>query len=163
MLNIKEILKTLDIHNVKYIVIGGTAAVTQGSVHLTFDFDICYARDKSNLENIVKALAPFHPTLRGAPEDLPFIFDAKTLQLGCNFTLSTDIGDIDLLGEITGLGNYNKAKEYSDELEIYGIPCLVLNLEGLIKSRKAVKREKDKILIIELEALLEIQKKGKQK
>lgn len=123
----------------------------------------CYARDKENLENLVKALKPFHPYLRGAEKGLPFIFDALTLKKGLNFTFSTDIGDIDILGEVTGLGSYDEVLKYSETLEIYEIPCNVLTLEGLIKAKKASKRPKDLILLKELEAILEIQRQQKKK
>lgn len=85
MLDVKKILKNLNTYNVKYIVVGGTAAIAQGSLRLTFDLDLCYARDKENLESIVKALSPFNPYLRGTPKDLPFIFDAKTLSYNSRF------------------------------------------------------------------------------
>ncbi|MBI5749051.1 MAG: hypothetical protein HZA00_07980 [Nitrospinae bacterium] len=164
MLNLKEILATLKNHNIFFVLIGGQAATAQGSVYLTRDVDICHARDKENLEKIVKALSPFHPYLRGAPKDLPFIFDLKTIQAGLNFTFSTDIGDIDLIGEIQGVGYYNDAIKYSETMEIYGMQCHVLTIEGLIKSKKAAGRPKDKPVIKELEALLEIRKqKGKNK
>ncbi|MEW6006857.1 MAG: hypothetical protein AB1595_01710 [bacterium] len=161
MLDIKKILESLNKHNVRYIVVGGTAAIAQGSARLTFDFDICYARDKENLKNIVMAIAPFHPYLRGAPKNLPFIFDAKTLQMGLNFTFSTDVGDIDLIGELSGLGDYNEVLKYAGKSQIYNIDCHILLLEGLIKNKKTVAREKDKEALIELEALLEIQKQQK--
>lgn len=162
-LNFKKILTTLKNHNVKFILIGGRAAVVYGSSYPTYDVDICYARDKDNLGNIVKALSLFHPTLRGAPKDLPFIFDAKTLKNGLNFTFSTDIGDIDLLGEVKGLGTYDEVMKYSETMEIYNMECYVLSLEGLIKNKKAVGREKDKGALIELEALLEIRKRMKKR
>ncbi|UCD85611.1 MAG: hypothetical protein JSU92_05315 [Deltaproteobacteria bacterium] len=163
MLDLKEILTTLRNNNVHFVLIGGQAAVIQGSAYLTRDVDICYARDKENLENIVRALAPFHPYLRGAPKDLPFIFDAKTLHLGLNFTFSTDIGDIDLIGEVKGIGNYNDVLNYSETLEIYEMPCDVLKIEGLIRSKKAVGRQKDQIHVKELEALREIRKQHEEK
>lgn len=164
MLNLKEILTTLKNHNICFVLIGGQAAVAQGSAYLTWDIDICHARDKENLENIVKALSPFHPYLRGAPKGLPFIFDLKTLRTGLNFTFSTDIGDIDLIGEIQGVGYYEDALKYSETMEIYGMQCHVLTIEGLIKSKKAAGRPKDEPVIKELKALLGIRKqKGKNK
>lgn len=164
MVKIKEFLSQLNSHNIKFIIIGGQAAVLQGSAYITVDIDICYSRDKKNLENIVKALSPFHPYLRGSPKDLSFIFDSKTLQSGLNFTFSTDIGDIDLIGEIQGIGYYNDALKYSETMEIYGIPCHVLTIEGLIKSKKSAGRPKDEPVIKELKALLEIRRqKGKNR
>jgi predicted nucleotidyltransferase len=158
MTDVEKLLKQLHRHAVKYVLIGGMAAVAQGSSYLTADVDLCYARDDDNLKRLAQALAPFHPTLRGAPPGLPFKLDAPTLRSGLNFTLSTDIGDLDLIGEVTGLGNYERVIEFSEVLDIYGIPCHVMTLEGLIVSKKAVGRPKDLKLITELEALLEIRK-----
>jgi len=160
MLKVKEIIEQLNSNNVNFIIIGGIAAISQGSAHFTNDIDICYARDKENLENLVKALILFHPYLRGASKNLPFIFDVKSLEMGLNFTFSTDVGDIDLLGEITGIGNYDAVVKYSETLEIYGISCQVMTIEGLIKSKKAISRSKDIAVIKELEALLEIKKQS---
>jgi len=62
------------------------------------------ARTNKNMERLAKALQPFHPVLRGAPPGLPFRCDAKTIASGLNFTLTTDLGDLDFLGEVAGLG-----------------------------------------------------------
>jgi hypothetical protein len=75
---------------------------------LVGDLDLCYARDRANLEHLAAALTPFRPTLRGAPAGLPFRLDAETLHSGLNFTLSTEAGDLDLLGELTGVGGYTQ-------------------------------------------------------
>lgn len=163
MLNLKEILNTLKKNNLHFILIGGQAAVVHGSAYLTHDVDVCYARDKENLENIVKALKAFNPFLRGAEKDLPFIFDAETLQKGLNFTFSTDIGAIDLIGEVSGIGGYDEVIKYSETLEIYGMQCHVLTVEGLIKSKKAAGREKDRIVIKEMEALIQIKRRKENK
>jgi len=163
VVKVKEILNRLKFNNVKFIVVGGMAAIAQGSAHLTADIDICYAREKENLENLVKALTPFHLYLRGAPRDLPFIFDARTLKAGLNFTFSTDVGDIDLIGELSGIGYYDEVIKLSEETEIYNQRCYVLTLEGLIQNKKAVARKKDLELLTELEALREIRKRKEEK
>lgn len=74
-----------------------------------------------------------------------------------NFTLRTDMGDIDLLGEVTALGTYKDALAASDVMDAYGRPCRVLNLNALIHTKKAGGRTKDLLAIPELEALKEIQ------
>ena len=100
----RELLETLSRAEVRFVVICGVALVLRGSVRLTVDLDICYARDKANLDRLAAALAPLHPRLRGTPKELPFIWDAQTLRSGLNFTLKTDAGDVDVLGEVTGIG-----------------------------------------------------------
>ncbi|MDI6736320.1 MAG: nucleotidyltransferase [bacterium] len=162
MVKVRKLLPQLKLYNVRFIIIGGQAAVLQGSAYITADIDICYARDKENLENIVKALIPFHPYLRGVEKGLPFIFDTKTLEMGLNFTFTTDIGDIDILGEIKGIGTYDEVIKHSEVIQIYDMPCNVLTIEGLIKSKKTVGRPKDEAVIKEMEAILEIrQQQGK--
>ncbi len=94
----------------EFVIIGGVAATFHGSAAVTFDLDICYSKDDENLARLAKALGPFHPRPRGFPENLPFLWDARTLRNGSLFTLATDLGDIDLLGEVTGLGSYSDVK-----------------------------------------------------
>ena len=79
-----------------------------------------------------------------------------------NFTLTTDVGDLDILAEVTGMGNYEQVLAFSEEMEIFGISCKVLTLEGLIKAKRAAKRAKDLRLLPELEALLEMSKATKK-
>jgi hypothetical protein len=94
------------------------------------DLDVCYARTEENFERIARALAPFRPWLRGAPRDLPFTLDARTLRNGLNFMLSTEIGDVDLLGELTGVGGYAALAPHAAEMELYGHMLRVISLEG---------------------------------
>jgi hypothetical protein len=83
---------------VEFIVLGGQAAALLGSPVPTFDVDLCYRRTPDNLCRLAEALTELHPTLRGAPPDLPFRLDAESLALGANFTFNTDLGPLDLLG-----------------------------------------------------------------
>jgi hypothetical protein len=70
----------------------------------------------------VRALAPLNPYLRGAPIGLPFRFDVETVRRGLNFTLTTEAGPMDVLGEITGVGDYGAVFAVSEELSLYGQP-----------------------------------------
>jgi predicted nucleotidyltransferase len=159
----ERLLQTLHAARVKFVLIGGLAAVAHGTATLTGDVDICYARDQENLERLAQALAPFHPRLRGAPPDLPFRLDPPTLRAGLNFTLTTDLADLDLLGEVLGLGTYDAVHAASEEIEVYGLPCAVLTLEGLIRAKRAAGRPKDLRALHELEALLALKREDKER
>lgn len=152
-LDIEGILRTLTNHQVRFILVGGLAMRLQGSAHITDDLDICYDRAPENLAALVTALAPFHPNMRGAPPGLPFRLDIPTIQAGLNFTLMTDLGDLDLLGEVAGVGRYEQALAQSEEKTTYGLSIRVLTLEGLLASKKAAGRRKDQNHILELEEL----------
>ena len=132
----------------------------QGSAYLTKDVDFCYARNAENFHRLAEALQAHHPRLRGAPAGLPFRFDARTISQGLNFTLTTDLGDIDFLGEVTGLGAYPEVKAAAETHIIDGIPVSVLSLTGLIQSKRAAGRQKDLYVLPELEALNELKKKS---
>ena len=156
MIELRQAIETLARHGVEFIVVGGVAMNLHGSAHVTFDLDICYDRQRVNLKRIVAALAPYHPRLRGLPENLPSIWDEQVLRSGTNFTLTTDIGDIDLLGEVAGVGSYSDAVAASVTVPLYGVECRILTLDSLIASKRAAGRAKDLLVLPELEALREV-------
>jgi predicted nucleotidyltransferase len=156
MNDFERTLKILCDAGVRFVVIGGVAASAHGSAHLTYDLDICYDRARDNIERLAKALEPHRPRLRGVPDDLPFRFDTTTIGNGMNFTLTTDLGDIDLFGEVIGIGGYKDVKALSITVVLLGYQCDVLSLEGLIQSKRATARPKDLLTLPEVEALREI-------
>ena len=98
-MDFEEALRTLVDGGVRFVIVGGAAATAHGSTQLTQDLDIVYDRAPENVDRLVGALAPLHPYLKGAPPGLPFGFDRDTVLAGLNFTLTTDLGDLDVLGE----------------------------------------------------------------
>lgn len=155
----RKLVETLVAGEVNFIIIGGWAAIFNGSPRLTFDFDVVYERTKSNIARLAATLAPIHPYLRGAPPGLPFCFDDKTIRAGLNFTLVTDFGDLDVLGEIVGGGTYTDLLPHTFEVSVSGLKCRCLNLETLIKVKRATGRTKDLLVLSELQALLDLQQK----
>ncbi len=153
MTNIAEILVALSRANVSFVVIGGIAGIAHGAARVTFDLDIVYGRSKENVERLVLALAPHHPYLRGAPPGLPFMFDVETVLHGLNFTLTTDLGDLDVLGEVIGGGSYENLAVHSREIEAFGVTCRCVTLAKLIELKRAAGRPKDFEAIAELELL----------
>lgn len=163
MLPSQDLLNCLLDQGVDFVVIGGVAAVVHGSAYVTRDLDLCYSRTAESLDRIVAALKPQNPRLRGAPPDLPFKWDARTLRAGLNFTLDTDMGAIDLLGEVAGIGGYQEALAASEPIELFGRPCRVLTLEALIRSKRAAGRQRDMEHVMALEALQELRSKKTEK
>ena len=140
---------------VEFIVVGGAAATIHGSARVTRDLDVVYRRTAQNIERLVAALAPCHPYLRGAPPGLPFQWDEDTLRRGLNFTLTTSVGDVDLLGEITGGGGYDALLPHSAAVHAFGVELRCLTLDKLIQVKRAAGRPRDLEAIAELEALRE--------
>jgi hypothetical protein len=157
MSDFRGLLGALSAANVEFVIVGGLAATAHGSARLTQDIDIVYSRAAANLDRLIVALAPLRPYLRGAPEGLPFHWGVATLQRGLNFTLTTTIGDIDLLGEIAGGGGFEALVPHTVELDMFGFRCPCLDLPTLIHVKRAAGRPKDLEVLAELEALLEEQ------
>jgi hypothetical protein len=153
--NFPELIRTLTSSRVEFIILGGVAARAHGSARLTDDLDIAYRRTSDNIERVIDALKPYGPYLRGAPPNLPFIWDARTIANGLNFTLSTTLGAVDLLGEVTGGGGYDNLLSHTVTQEIFGYDCKCLDVQTLIKVKRAAGRPKDLEAIAELEAILE--------
>lgn len=150
-----SIIRTLTGHGVEFIVVGGVAANLFGSARLTYDLDIVYSRKEANLRQIVKALENANPYLRGAPLGLPFKLDLRTLKNGLNFTLTTDLGPIDLLGEVPGARSYEELLNDSIEINEQDLAFRCVTLPRLIQLKNAAGRPKDLESLAELRAILE--------
>lgn len=155
MTDFNALLRLLTENQVEFIIVGGAAATAHGSARLTLDLDIVYKRSSENIARIVNALRPIKPYLRGAPPGLPFDWSVETIAKGLNFTLITTLGALDLLGEIVGGGGYDQLFPEIIEVEIAGVNCLCLNLERLIKVKRAAGRPKDLETVAELQQILD--------
>jgi hypothetical protein len=67
--------------------------------------------------------------------------------------LTTSVGDLDLLGEVTGGGRYEDLLAHSQSIPLLGTTCRCVSLDGLIRIKRAAGRPKDLEAIAELEAL----------
>ena len=153
MVDFARLLRVLSDSKTEFIVIGGFAATAHGSAHVTVDLDVVYRRTPENVARLAAALAPLHPYLRGAPEGLPFRFDPATIERGLNFTLATDAGDLDALGEAAGGGTYEALLPRSEVRQLLGLECRFVDLPTLIHLKRAAGRPKDLERVAELELL----------
>lgn len=122
---------------------------------MTNDVDICYARDRPNLDRLAAALSSLHARLRGAPEAVPFRLDSRTLEAGDHFTFVTDAGNLDCLGVPAGSNGYDDLASTAAEFEIDKLEVQVAALEDLIRMKRASGRPKDRIEVEVLKALRE--------
>ena len=154
MIDFAAVLRSLSEAGVEFIIVGGAAATAHGSARLTQDLDLVYRRDEANLRRIAEALEPQEPYLRGVQPGLPFVLDEAKLRSGLNFTLTSKLGDLDLLGEIVGGGGFDELIGDAIEIELFGVRCHCLGLEKLIEVKRAAGRPKDLEALAELEELL---------
>lgn len=146
-----HILRRLQAHRVRFVLVGGLAAKAHGSPTLTVDIDICYARDPDNLESLAAALGELGAKLRGAPSDLPFHPDRPTLERGDTFTFTTEHGDLDILATPSGTAGYDDLAANAEEALLgEALVVRVACLDDLIRMKRAAGRPKDRV---ELEIL----------
>jgi hypothetical protein len=87
---------------------------------------------------------------------LPFFWDAQTVRSGLDFTLATDAGAVDLLGEIAGVGDDGAAAADAVRVDLYGHEVLILSLdalEALERAKRAAGRGTDLLDLAEIAVL----------
>ena len=147
------VVELLGRHGVRYVLIGGLAAVTHGAPLVTRDVDVCHDVDRENLGRLAHALREVNAALRGADPRLPFILDALTLVNGDAFTFTTEIGAIDILATPAGTSGYEDLLRTADEFDLFGHHVMVASIDDLIRMKRAAGRTKDLLAVEELGAL----------
>jgi predicted nucleotidyltransferase len=149
----EKLLRLLLENEVEFILIGGFAAVVHGCTVLTQDVDICISFDEDNMRKLLTALEGHNPRFRENKE--PVGKSAIELSRMKNLYLITDIGSLDLLGEVAGLGGYKAVLDNSISIDLFGKNCRVLDIDSLIRSKKGMGRAKDKEAVVQLLAIKE--------
>lgn len=106
-----------------------------------------------NVEKLRATLADLNPVHRMTPQRLSFLAHPPPGQPLANVYLETDAGVVDVLGSVLGLGDYHALAQQSIEVPLFGRKCRVISLEGLIKAKEAMGREKDLLVAKELRAI----------
>ncbi len=156
-------IETLVAAEVRFVVIGGVAANLHGSARATFDLDICYDPAMKNRERLAAVLKCWNAYLRCVEPGLPFTMDARTLAASHVLTLTTALGDLDVLDSVTGVGDFSDVLAHSVQMEIGCTRFQVLDLPALVAAKRAAGRPRDRNQLPELEALLEIRERGQRK
>lgn len=152
-----EILRRLVDAEVRFIVIGGLAAQAHGSTSLTRDLDVCFARDRDNLERMARVLEDLAATRRGLPADAPAMppLDLSTLRAASLFALDTRFGPFDLLAQPDPGLDYEALIARAEAAEIAGVTVRFAGLDDLMAMKRAAGRPKDRIELEILGALRE--------
>ena len=148
------LLKRLTEAGVDFVVVGGMAAAAYGSALVTDDVDVCVVLDAQNISRILRALEGTHPRQRMRPDRPPLSADSAAYVGFKNLHVVTDFGQLDFLGEITGIGGFAEVTKGAETLDLGGFNCRVVSLENLIKAKRTLARPKDLRAAAELEHVL---------
>ena len=153
MASILEFLRRMNEQGVRYVVIGRYAGIVHGAPLPTEDIDVCVPLDQENLRKILAALGDLHLRFRMRPDKPQVPTDPARLEGFKNLYLVSDIGRVDMLTEVTGIGTFDEVIRHAQVAEIEGQSFHVLNLDALILAKQAAGRRKDLRAVAELEAI----------
>jgi len=160
--NFFSLLEQLVRADVDFVIVGGFAGVVHGCTYVTQDIDICCDFSVANLLRLQEALADLHPVHRMTPNRKKLKLTEKNCGQFKNLYLDTDVGQLDCLSFIDGLGDYQKVEQASEIIKVEDIQLRVLGLDALIIARKAINRPRDNEAIKQLEAIKKLKKKSKK-
>ncbi len=153
----EPILKALDRHGVRYVLIGGLAAIAQGWPGVTLDADITPASDRENLGHLAAALREMGARLpvAGIEEGVEIPLDARTFDLGVTWTFITRYGPVDVALRPDGIKGYDDLARGAKARRAFGVDVPVAALEDIIRSKEAANRDRDRVALPLLRRLLE--------
>lgn len=151
-----QIIEVLHRHRVRFVVIGGFAALAHGSPFPTGDIDITPAADPDNVSRLSDALRELDARIRTSsdPEGLPFAHDAQSLAAGSVWNLVTRCGDLDISFHPAGTAGYADLARGAGDVEALGVTIPIASLADIIRSKQAANRPKDQRVLPTLRELL---------
>ncbi len=155
MHELTRLMRTLIEAEVEFVLVGGLAAVTHGSSLHTSDIDVCCRFTPENLLRLQEALRPLNPRHRMTPAKLPLELDEQGCRGLRNLYLVTELGVIDCLGEVAGLGDFDKVLADSMMVETAAGRFRVLTIDALIRAKEAMNRPHDRETVSLLRAIKE--------
>ena len=141
--NDQALLTRLKNSGLEFVVIGGVCAVYHGAALATFDLDICCRFNEDNVKRIESAMSDLHPVHRLTANKLPLEMTRQSFGDLKNLYLQTDLGRLDCLGEVSGIGSYDEVLKRSVLARFSYGDFRHLDLDALIASKEAASREKD--------------------
>jgi len=150
---LKQLLQRMAQAEVEMVLVGGYAAIFHGSSLMTEDVDVALNMKPENLERLFHALDGLHLRHRAGMNKRLFSEKDTKDPNWKNLYLMTDLGQLDCLGEVKGVGDFEQARSKSDWVILEGLKIKVLNIDALIKAKKAIGRPKDMHAVRELEAI----------
>ena len=149
MQNLSELTRRLIEAQVEFVLVGGFAALAHGVTLVTRDVDICCRFSEANLMRIQTAVENLHPAQRSRPDLLLALTPERCASLK-NLHLKTDLGAVDCLGEVLGVGDFGSVLQHSVELELPFGNCRILDLDALIRAKEAMNRDHDRLTVRQL-------------
>lgn len=135
--DLRGLLHALEAEPVDFVVIGGFAVVTHGYVRATEDLDLVPSRVGDNLDRLVNSLLRLDARLALAPDRQPGPEEREALYRGRNLSLTTRLGDVDIVQRLAGVPDYETLAGQAVLVEPFGVPVRVASVEHLVAMKRA--------------------------
>lgn len=152
---LSKLLQLLCDAEIDFVVVGGFAALLHGSTLVTRDLAVCAMLSHNDVAKLRGALRELNPVHRLTPQKLSFLTNPDPGIAVRNLYLETELGTVDILGTILGVGDFARVRDQSIEIEMFGRRCRVISLDDLIRAKQALGRDKDLLALKELRAIAE--------
>jgi hypothetical protein len=151
----KTLLSRLQLKKVNFVIIGGVCGLMHGVPLVTRDLDICCSFTPENLRRLQLAVCDLRPFHRLTANRLPFELTDELCSRLKNLYLQTEVGILDCLSEVAGVGGYEQALERSITYHLSYGDFRILSIDALIAAKEAVGRERDRQTVRYLRAIKE--------
>jgi predicted nucleotidyltransferase len=141
--NDQALLMRLKDSGLEFVVIGGVCVVYHGVPVATFDLDICCPFGEENVQKIELVVKDLNPVHRLTANKLPLEQTRSSFASLKNLYLQTDLGKLDCLSEVAGIGSYEQVLQQSILHRMSFGEFRILTLDALIAAKSAAGREKD--------------------
>lgn len=134
---VARLLEALEAEEIRFMLIGMSAAIVQGVMESTLDVDIWVdlpSRQYMRVQNIASRLGA-----EMAANTVTYLEDGMPV----NFVF-----------EVNGLGTFAREFKHTERLDFMGKVIPVLKLERILKSKQAIQRDKDLPHIVHIKNVL---------
>ena len=149
----EEALRVLARHEADFIVVGGIAAILQGSPLTTEDVDILYLPTDENCRRLAASLVELEATYAD-PAGRRIEPDARRLATARIHLLNTSCGRVDLMRSVGNDLGYEQLIRRTRELEVADTRLHILELDAIIETKEQADRPKDRYQLPYLRQLL---------
>jgi hypothetical protein len=153
VVNLVQLIPRLCDAEIDFVIVGGFAAMLHGSSLVTRDIDVCAVLTGDSVGRLREALRDLRPVHRITSPRQSFMDHADLDGTLKNLYLETELGPVDILSSIPGVGDFARVRAHASEISLAGRRCHIISLADLIKAKESLGRDKDLLAVRELRAI----------
>ena len=157
--DLSAILEGLARADVRFILVGGLAAVVQGAPVTTMDVDIVHDRSSENVSKLFRFLESIDAVYRRPDEKIVLPNESDFTAMG-HMLLSTRFGPLDILSFVENDKTYEDLVGHTVKVKFRGHSIQVLDLRTLVELKRSSNdpAERQRLTVLE-ETLRQLERK----